>query len=111
MVTKPTEILPGMFVLGHPLAKARDDGNERTVARDSTPKGLAVIVGCSHPGGRGDLGRGSEDRPQNLHGYRRLPPRVMTPRPEVQRGRTLHDELKVERIAPGHCTSELGSPP
>jgi 7,8-dihydropterin-6-yl-methyl-4-(beta-D-ribofuranosyl)aminobenzene 5'-phosphate synthase len=34
---------------------------------------------------------------------------VLTDRPEIQRvASILHDSLKVQRIAPGHCTSELG---
>jgi 7,8-dihydropterin-6-yl-methyl-4-(beta-D-ribofuranosyl)aminobenzene 5'-phosphate synthase len=34
---------------------------------------------------------------------------VLTPKEEIQRVATvLHDSLKVERVAPGHCTSELG---
>jgi len=41
-----------------------------------TPKGLAVIVGCSHPG--------------------------------VEKNLELHDNRKAQRVAPGHCTSELG---
>ena len=34
---------------------------------------------------------------------------VLTPQEEIQRVATvLHDTLKIERVAPGHCTSELG---
>jgi len=34
---------------------------------------------------------------------------VMTDEMEVRRvAGVLHDELKLERVAPGHCTSELG---
>ena len=34
---------------------------------------------------------------------------MLTPEPEVQRVvGVLHDELKLERVAPGHCTSERG---
>src|SRR5262245_35707413 len=34
---------------------------------------------------------------------------VLTPEEEVQRvAGVLHDTLKIERVAPGHCTSELG---
>jgi 7,8-dihydropterin-6-yl-methyl-4-(beta-D-ribofuranosyl)aminobenzene 5'-phosphate synthase len=34
---------------------------------------------------------------------------VMTPQSEVDRvARVLQEELKVERVAPGHCTSETG---
>jgi 7,8-dihydropterin-6-yl-methyl-4-(beta-D-ribofuranosyl)aminobenzene 5'-phosphate synthase len=46
-----------------------------------------------------------------MPGARRLPGfhLVVTPREEIQRVATvLHDSLKVERVAPGHCTTELG---
>jgi 7,8-dihydropterin-6-yl-methyl-4-(beta-D-ribofuranosyl)aminobenzene 5'-phosphate synthase len=34
---------------------------------------------------------------------------VQPPRPEIDRvAAVLHDELKVQRVAPGHCTSEAG---
>ena len=34
---------------------------------------------------------------------------VLAPQEEIQRvAGILHDTLKVERVAPGHCTSELG---
>jgi 7,8-dihydropterin-6-yl-methyl-4-(beta-D-ribofuranosyl)aminobenzene 5'-phosphate synthase len=34
---------------------------------------------------------------------------VLTPQEEVERiAGVLHDTLKIERVAPGHCTSELG---
>jgi 7,8-dihydropterin-6-yl-methyl-4-(beta-D-ribofuranosyl)aminobenzene 5'-phosphate synthase len=33
---------------------------------------------------------------------------VLTPKEEIQRvAGALHDTLKIERVAPGHCTSEL----
>ena len=34
---------------------------------------------------------------------------VITPEPEVRRvANLLHDDLHVDRVAPAHCTSELG---
>jgi 7,8-dihydropterin-6-yl-methyl-4-(beta-D-ribofuranosyl)aminobenzene 5'-phosphate synthase len=108
MVTKPTEILPGMFVLATRSQKPGTmEMNELSLAI-RTPKGLAVIVGCSHPGVEVILKEAAKIDPRiyMVTGGFHL---VMTPRPEVQRvADVLHDELKVERIAPGHCTSELG---
>jgi 7,8-dihydropterin-6-yl-methyl-4-(beta-D-ribofuranosyl)aminobenzene 5'-phosphate synthase len=73
-----------------------------------TPKGLAVVVGCSHPGVEKILGETAKIDPRlyTVTGGFHL---VLTPQEEVQRvANVLHDKLKIERVAPGHCTSELG---
>lgn len=108
VVTKPTEILPGFFVL---TTLSRKPGtlemNEVSLAI-RTPKGLAVVVGCSHPGVELILAEAAkiESRLHTVTGGFHL---VFTPPAEVERVATvLRDELKLERVAPGHCTSELG---
>ena len=107
-VTTATEILPGFYVL---TTQSRKPGtlemNEVSLAI-RTPRGLAVVVGCSHPGVETILAEAAKiDRRLFLvTGGFHL---VQTPREEVQRvAGILGDELKVERVAPGHCTSELG---
>jgi 7,8-dihydropterin-6-yl-methyl-4-(beta-D-ribofuranosyl)aminobenzene 5'-phosphate synthase len=73
-----------------------------------TPQGLAIVVGCSHPGVEKILEQAAKIGPRlyTVTGGFHL---VRTPEPEVRRvGRLLRDVLKVERIAPAHCTSELG---
>jgi 7,8-dihydropterin-6-yl-methyl-4-(beta-D-ribofuranosyl)aminobenzene 5'-phosphate synthase len=73
-----------------------------------TPKGLAVVVGCSHPGVEKILEGATkiDSRLYTVIGGFHL---VLTPREEIERVATvLHDSLKIERVAPGHCTSELG---
>jgi 7,8-dihydropterin-6-yl-methyl-4-(beta-D-ribofuranosyl)aminobenzene 5'-phosphate synthase len=73
-----------------------------------TPKGLAVIVGCSHPGVENILAAAAKIDPHlyTVMGGFHL---VLTPEAEVRRmALVLHDELRVERVAPAHCTSELG---
>ena len=73
-----------------------------------TPKGLAVVVGCSHPGVEKVLEGAAKIEPRlyTVTGGFHL---VLTPQEQVQRtADTLHDTLKIERVAPGHCTSELG---
>ena len=73
-----------------------------------TPKGLAVVVGCSHPGVEKILENAAKIDPRlyTVTGGFHL---VLTPQDEVQRvADILHDTLKIERVAPGHCTSELG---
>jgi 7,8-dihydropterin-6-yl-methyl-4-(beta-D-ribofuranosyl)aminobenzene 5'-phosphate synthase len=107
-VTRPTEILPGVFVI---TTRSQRPGtmemNELSLVV-RTPRGLAVVVGCSHPGVE-----------EILQGAARLGPKlhlvtgglhlVATPRAEIARvAAALHDAHRVERVAPGHCTSEPG---
>ena len=67
-----------------------------------------MIVGCSHPGVEKILEGAAKIDPQlyTVTGGFHL---VMSPPEEVQRVASILDEtLKVKRVAPGHCTSELG---
>ena len=108
IVTKPTEIFPGFYVL---TTRSQKPGtfemNEVSLAF-RTPKGLAVVVGCSHPGVEKILEDAAKIDPRVfiVTGGFHL---VLTPQEEVQRtADVLYNTLKVERVAPGHCTSELG---
>lgn len=73
-----------------------------------TPQGLAVVVGCSHPGVETILENAAKIDPRLylVTGGFHL---VLTPEAEVRRvASALHDTLKLQRVAPAHCTSELG---
>jgi 7,8-dihydropterin-6-yl-methyl-4-(beta-D-ribofuranosyl)aminobenzene 5'-phosphate synthase len=108
IVKQTAEIFPGFFVLTTRSDKPGTvDMNEVSLAI-RTPKGLAVVVGCSHPGVEKILAEAAkiEAKLYTVTGGFHL---VMTPEEEVERvAGVLHDELKLERVAPGHCTSELG---
>jgi len=108
IVTKPTEIFPGFYVITTQSQKPGTvEMNEVSLAM-RTPKGLAVVVGCSHPGVEKILEEATkiDSRLYTVTGGFHL---VLTPQDQVQRtADTLHNALKVERVAPGHCTSELG---
>jgi 7,8-dihydropterin-6-yl-methyl-4-(beta-D-ribofuranosyl)aminobenzene 5'-phosphate synthase len=108
IVTKTSEIFPGLFVLTTRSEKPGTlEMNEVSLAV-RTPRGLAVVVGCSHPGVETILAEAAkiESRLYTVTGGFHL---VLTPREEIERVATvLHDSLKIERVAPGHCTSELG---
>jgi 7,8-dihydropterin-6-yl-methyl-4-(beta-D-ribofuranosyl)aminobenzene 5'-phosphate synthase len=108
IVTGAVEILPGFHVL---TTRSQRPGtlemNELSLAI-RTPRGLAVVVGCSHPG----IERMLEDavaidrRLYTVVGGLHL---VTMPRAEVERtASALADSFAIERIAPCHCTSELG---
>lgn len=108
IVTKTTEIFPNFYLLTTQSQKPGTmEMNEVSLAI-RTPEGLAVVVGCSHPGVEKILDEASkiDSRLYTVTGGFHL---VLTPEEEVQRvASVLHDSLKLERVAPGHCTSELG---
>jgi len=108
IVTETEEIYPGFYLLTtQSQKKGTMEMNEVSLAV-RTPEGLAVIVGCSHPGVENILQEATSiDREiYTVTGGFHL---VLTAEEEVQRvARTLHDSLRVERVAPSHCTSELG---
>jgi 7,8-dihydropterin-6-yl-methyl-4-(beta-D-ribofuranosyl)aminobenzene 5'-phosphate synthase len=107
-VTGAREIFPGFFVI---TTRSQKPGtlemNEVSLAV-RTPRGLAVIVGCSHPGVERILENAAQidKRLHTVLGGFHL---VQTPETEIRRVATmLRDTLKLERVAPAHCTSELG---
>jgi 7,8-dihydropterin-6-yl-methyl-4-(beta-D-ribofuranosyl)aminobenzene 5'-phosphate synthase len=108
IVRGTTEILPGFFVLTTRSEKAGTrEMNELSLAIRS-PKGLAVIVGCSHPGVETILVAAAQIDKQlytTIGGFHL----VLTPGEEIERlASMLHDTLSLQRVAPGHCTSEPG---
>jgi len=108
IVRETAEIFPGFFVLTTVSQKpGTRDMNEVSLAI-RTPEGLAVVVGCSHPGVEKILENATAIDPQlyTVTGGFHL---VVTPAQEVQQvAAALHDKLKIKRVAPGHCTSEMG---
>jgi 7,8-dihydropterin-6-yl-methyl-4-(beta-D-ribofuranosyl)aminobenzene 5'-phosphate synthase len=71
-----------------------------------TPDGLVVVVGCSHPGVEHIVQEATAINPHlnillgGLH-------QIQAPDREVERIATvLHNEYRLERVAPGHCTGE-----
>lgn len=108
IVRGTTEILPGFFVLSTRSEKAGTrEMNELSLAIRS-PKGLAVIVGCSHPGVENILAAAAKIERQlytTIGGFHL----VLAPAEEIERiAHMLHDTLGLQRVAPGHCTSEPG---
>lgn len=73
-----------------------------------TPRGLALVVGCSHPGIDAIVSEAIkiDRRVYTIAGGFHL---VGAPPADVARvASALHDTFNVERVAPGHCTSEPG---
>jgi 7,8-dihydropterin-6-yl-methyl-4-(beta-D-ribofuranosyl)aminobenzene 5'-phosphate synthase len=107
-IAKTTEIVPGFFVIPTQSQKPGSmEMNELSLAF-RTPQGLAVLVGCSHPGVEKVLENAAAIDPKLylVTGGFHL---VRTERAEIERvAAVLRDTLKVQRVAPAHCTSELG---
>jgi 7,8-dihydropterin-6-yl-methyl-4-(beta-D-ribofuranosyl)aminobenzene 5'-phosphate synthase len=108
IVSGTKEILPGFHVLS---VTSQNPGtiemNELSLAI-RTPRGLAVVVGCSHPGVEKILDQAAkiDARLYTVTGGFHL---VRTPEAQIRSvGHALRDVLHVERVAPAHCTSELG---
>ncbi|MGE3702668.1 MAG: MBL fold metallo-hydrolase [Hyphomicrobiaceae bacterium] len=108
IVADTTEIFPGFYLLNTVSEKpGTREMNELSLAI-RTPQGLAVVVGCSHPGVEKILEQVAKIDP-NIYTVTGGFHLVVTPQPEIERVASLLDEtLKLKRIAPGHCTSELG---
>jgi 7,8-dihydropterin-6-yl-methyl-4-(beta-D-ribofuranosyl)aminobenzene 5'-phosphate synthase len=108
IIAEPTEIIPGFHLLSVQSQKPGTvEMNELSLAI-GTSQGLAIVVGCSHPGIENILEQAMKIDPRlyTVTGGFHL---VRTPEAEVRRvGRLLRDELKINRVAPAHCTSELG---
>ncbi|HTS12001.1 MAG TPA: MBL fold metallo-hydrolase [Candidatus Limnocylindrales bacterium] len=101
-----TEVAPGIFLIP---TVSKTPGTlelrELTLALD-TPRGLVVVVGCSHAGIEQILTAASSVNP-HIHmvfGGLHL---VKAPDAEIERlANALHDQWKVDLIAPSHCTGE-----
>jgi 7,8-dihydropterin-6-yl-methyl-4-(beta-D-ribofuranosyl)aminobenzene 5'-phosphate synthase len=101
-----TEVAPGIYLIS---TVSQTPGTlelrELSLAIKS-PKGVVLGVGCSHPGIEKIL-EASMAVDKHVHlvfGGLHL---VTTPDPEITRlAAALHDQWKVDRMAPGHCTGE-----
>ena len=100
------EVVPGIFLIA---TVSQNPGTlelrELSLAIKS-PKGVVLGVGCSHPGIEKIL-EASIAVDKHVHlvfGGLHL---VTTPDPEIGRiAAALHDQWKIDRMAPGHCTGE-----
>jgi 7,8-dihydropterin-6-yl-methyl-4-(beta-D-ribofuranosyl)aminobenzene 5'-phosphate synthase len=105
-VSQRTEVAPGMFILpGVSTSPGTLELKELSLAI-KTPQGVILIVGCSHPGVEHIVQEATAIDPHIniLFGGMHL---GQKPDSEVERiAAVLHDQYKLERVAPGHCTGE-----
>jgi len=72
----------------------------------NTPEGLVVVVGCSHPGIDKIVESATAINPR-IHLIAGGFHLVVAPDSDIEKIVTvLHDQYKVEYVAPGHCTGE-----
>jgi len=72
----------------------------------STPEGLVIVVGCSHPGIDKIVESATAINPR-IHLVTGGFHLVVAGDPDIEKIVTaLHDRFKVEYVAPGHCTGE-----
>ncbi|HKW35312.1 MAG TPA: MBL fold metallo-hydrolase [Candidatus Acidoferrum sp.] len=106
LIDKNTEIAPGMFLIALVSDKPGALELRELSLAIRTPDGLVLVVGCSHPGVEHIVREASAIDPHinilfgGLH-------QIQAPDPEVERiAGVLHNQYKLERVAPGHCTGE-----
>jgi 7,8-dihydropterin-6-yl-methyl-4-(beta-D-ribofuranosyl)aminobenzene 5'-phosphate synthase len=106
MIDKAVEVSPGISI----LSLVSDKPGTRELRELSlviqTPEGLVVLAGCSHPGVDKIVEAAAvlDSRVSLVMGGFHLP---AAPDAEIAHiASTLKDALKVDRLAPGHCTGE-----
>jgi len=105
-INKTGEVAPGAFIIsGVSTTPGTLELRELSLALRG-PKGTILLVGCSHPGVDNILRAAQEIDPQLYLVFGGLH-HVKADDAEVTRlTSALHDQFKLDRIAPGHCTGE-----
>ena len=106
-IEKPTEVLPGFFLF-RTLSENKGtlEMNELSMAI-KTPKGLVVVVGCSHPGIEKILAAASQIDSHLYSVFGGLHLVDQTDEQVMQIARNFLDKWKLERVAAGHCSGEF----
>lgn len=106
LIDKTTEIAPGISVIALVSDKPGTLELRELSLALRTPDGLVLIVGCSHPGVERILEQAAAIDP-HIHTLLGGLHQIQSSDPELERiAGLLHDQYKVQRIAPGHCTGE-----
>ena len=107
-VDAKVEVAPGIFII--PTVSnvtGTLELRELSLALN-TPRGLFMVVGCSHPGVE-EILRAASAVSSHVHMLLGGLHLVKTPDAEIERlAYALRDKWKIDRIAPGHCTGEPG---
>jgi len=106
LVDKNTDIAPDIHLITLVSDKPGTlELHELSLAID-TPEGLVLVVGCSHPGIERIVESAAAINPR-IHFIAGGFHLVVASDADIQKVvTTLHDQFKVEYVAPGHCTGE-----
>jgi 7,8-dihydropterin-6-yl-methyl-4-(beta-D-ribofuranosyl)aminobenzene 5'-phosphate synthase len=105
-IDKTQEVAPGMFL----ISTVSDTPGTKEMRELSlairTPGGIALVVGCSHPGIERivEAAAAIDKRVRIVFGGFHLP--VAKDEDIARVATALHDTFKVQKLAPGHCTGE-----
>jgi len=106
LVDKETEIVPDVHLIALVSDKPGTLELRELSLAINTPEGMAIVVGCSHPGIDKIVAAAAAINP-HIHvivGGFHL---VVASDPDIEKiVTTLYDTFKVEYVAPGHCTGE-----
>ena len=106
LIDKNTEIAPGMYLIALVSDKPGTLELKELSLAIKSPQGVILIVGCSHPGVDRIVQEAAAIDPHIIILFGGLH-EIQAPDAEVERiAVVLHDQYKVERVAPGHCTGE-----
>jgi 7,8-dihydropterin-6-yl-methyl-4-(beta-D-ribofuranosyl)aminobenzene 5'-phosphate synthase len=106
LIDRQTEIVPGMFLIALVSDKPGTQEVHELSLAIRTPEGLVLVVGCSHPGVEQIVQQASAIDP-HIHILLGGLHQIQASDPEVERiADVLHNQYKLERVAPGHCTGE-----
>jgi 7,8-dihydropterin-6-yl-methyl-4-(beta-D-ribofuranosyl)aminobenzene 5'-phosphate synthase len=106
LVDKTMEVAPGITLIALVSdAPGTKELKELSLAI-STPQGIVLVVGCSHPGIEAIVAEAAKINP-HIHLIAGGFHLVVAPDPAIEKlAAALHETYKVDFIAPGHCTGE-----
>lgn len=106
LIDKNTEIDPGIQLITLVSDKPGTLELRELSLAINTPEGMVIIVGCAHPGIEKIVAAAATTNPR-IHLIAGGFHLVIAGDSDIERVVTaLHDTLKVEYVAPGHCTGE-----
>jgi 7,8-dihydropterin-6-yl-methyl-4-(beta-D-ribofuranosyl)aminobenzene 5'-phosphate synthase len=106
LIDKETKIAPNIHLLSLVSDKPGTLELRELSLAINTPEGMAIVVGCSHPGIDKIVAAAAAINPR-IHVIAGGFHLVVSSDTEIEKIVTaLHDTFKVEYVAPGHCTGE-----
>ena len=106
LVDKETEIAPDIHLIAVVSDKPGTLELRELSLAINTPEGMAIVVGCSHPGIDKIVAAAAAINP-HIHLIAGGFHLIVASDADIEKIVTaLHDTFKVEYVAPGHCTGE-----